>query len=706
MNNLAQDILATLNTEQQSAVSAPLCHQLIIAGAGSGKTRVIVHRMAWLMCVEQIPARQILAVTFTNKAAKEIAHRTQTLSAQGQPLVGTFHGICHRWLRSYSHHLNINERFQIIDSDDQLRLIKRIMQDRQLDDQRANGKKVQYWINQQKEAGKRADDCNCEEDPLWHSIYQEYEQRTQQAQLYDFTELLLKTVEALRHIPSFRQALHQQYQHLLIDEFQDTNPLQYELIRLLSHEQSWVCAVGDDDQSIYSWRGARVDNIRYFERDYRCETYRLTQNYRSSAYILQAANQVIAHNNNRLGKDLWTEAGSGEKIQIFTAFNEHDEARFVAENIQQHRLQSQALLSDYAILYRSNAQSRVFEEKLNQLGLPYRIYGGLRFFDRAEIKDIIAYLRLALHSDDDSAFERIVNTPARGIGHATLDKVRQHAKSASCSLWASIIEMEPAIQNKFHTFQQLIGDIQDKITQQPLPQTITDIVNLIGYQQYLQRQHSEQAKNKMENIDELINATEEYTRQHMSSDHSHQDIASYFLSHIALDSGDSNESGDQAVQLMTLHAAKGMEFPNVFLVGLEEGLFPHKMCLHDDSAIEEERRLCYVGITRARQRLVMSWAECRRLYQQESYQRQSRFISELPTECYDYIRASKATHQIVRPSASQYPFKLGDTVIHAKFGDGVILALEGDGEQARVHVHFHQVGSKWLMLSYAKLQKA
>ncbi|MEC8460606.1 MAG: UvrD-helicase domain-containing protein [Pseudomonadota bacterium] len=720
-----------LNPQQYQAVTASACHQLIIAGAGSGKTRVLVHRIAWLIEQHQVPAHQIMAVTFTNKAANTLKSRIENL--RGHPLpggwIGTFHSLCHRLLRQYAFDFKIDSNFQIIDQDDQLRLIKQIQQDLGMDDKIYPAKKTQYAINQYKEAGIRAhnyqpnDSYPSEEAIL--DVYKRYEAITQKDHLVDFNELILKVVETLSEQDGLRQMLQSRFMHILVDEFQDSNPLQYQLIKSLAGHTSHISIVGDDDQSIYSWRGAQVENMLSFPKDFPdVMTIRLEQNYRSSANILEAANHLIAHNKQRLGKELCTEADPGEKIKIFTAHSEYEEARYVIQCIQQYH-QNGLALAEQAILYRSNAQSRVLEEQLARHHIPYRVYGGLRFFDRAEIKDVLAYMRLVVNPGDSTAFTRIINTPTRGIGQATLEQIHQLSDGGFISLWQAAHTaisgqtLSARAKHSLKRFVDLIETLQARCQHDSFSQVLEQIIQQSGYIDHLQKQYPDQAKSKLENLEELINACQQFEVEHI--DTSTAMIAAQFLANITLDNQQGKEDKHQdCVQLMTLHSAKGLEFDCVYLSGMEEGLCPHKMALQDGRELEEERRLCYVGITRARTHLHISYAESRRLYNQDNYQQRSRFLAEIPYHLTESYSPRAQTHGYRHQSIQHHTqpeyrttsqdqghgWRLGQVVHHDTFGPGVVLNSEGEGEDARIQIRFQHAGVKWLLASYAKLKKA
>ena len=713
--------IGQLNPQQQAAVTASTRHTLVIAGAGSGKTRVLVQRCIWLMQNQHLAPHQILAVTFTNKAAKEMRQRIENEVDLPLPGLwcGTFHSLCHRLLRQHHDLAGLPETFQILDQDDQQRCIKKIQKEMGLDEAQWPAKKTQAMINKFKEQGIRAAHAfqdNTHYAKTMGAVYQHYESHCQTSAWVDFAELLLKTVECFEHNQTLRTQYHERFQHLLIDEFQDTNILQYRWIQNLCGPQTRITAVGDDDQSIYSWRGAKMDHLLKFKDDFKdVEVIRLEQNYRSTATILKAANHLIACNVQRMGKTLWTEGSSGDNIARYNAYNEFDEAQYLCHQIQAAQ-QDGSDLSDIAILYRSNAQSRIIEEHLTRAGLPYRVYGGLRFFERAEIKDALGYLRLIARRSDDGAFERIVNTPTRGIGHATLTQLRNTARAQNSSLWdaaAHCVNTQQLSTRSLHAltrFMQLIEALDHDTQHQTLSDICTHVTEHSGLIAAMQQDRSHRGESKVENLYELAHATRGYTAQT-------PELTPLidFLSHISLDQGDLHATQPAAsVQLMTLHAAKGLEFSTVFLVGLEEGLFPHQMCLQDPKQLEEERRLCYVGMTRAMKTLHLTHAECRRIHGQESFQRPSRFITEIPEEFIDSVRIKHTSPLPQQPAphtrnsqthtASTEPScTLGQHVHHEYFGEGTVLNCEGQDPHTRIQVVFEKHGVKWLMLSQAPL---
>jgi DNA helicase-2/ATP-dependent DNA helicase PcrA len=712
-------ILDGLNDAQRDAVTAPLGSALVLAGAGSGKTRVLVHRIAWLLQVEQLSPWSILAVTFTNKAAREMRHRIETLL--GMPMggmwVGTFHGLAHRLLRAHWQEANLPQGFQILDSDDQFRMIKRIVRELNLDDSKWPPRQVQWFINNNKDEGRRADHLDAAGDPYQRqmiALYREYEQACQRAGVVDFAELLLRAHELWRDRPDVLQHYRERFSAVLVDEFQDTNSIQYAWLRMLSGEQHKLFVVGDDDQSIYGWRGARVENIQEFQSHYpETKVVRLEQNYRSTGNILKAANAVISNNPTRLGKELWTEDADGEQIRVYGAFNEVDEARFVINNLRESIEQGSAR-QDIAILYRTSAQSRLFEEALIQQGIPYRVYGGLKFFERAEIKDALAYLRLVANRHDDPSFERAVNQPPRGIGSKTIEAIRAHARDFSCSLWSASQDllkggrMTPRASGALQGFVNLIEEAAFETKESELPEKFEEVLNRAKLREHFEKSRDGKGQDRIENLEELVNATRQFE---VSPDEEQLTGLDAFLAHAALEAGDNQaEAYEDSVQLMTMHSAKGLEFPIVFIGGVEEGLFPHSMSADDPERLEEERRLCYVGMTRAMQQLTLSHAESRRLHGTDTYPLPSRFLREIPSEVIQEVRARA---QVSRPYSSAAGslnmaeeitgFTLGQHVTHPKFGEGVVLNAEGQGNGARIQVNFETVGSKWLVVAYANL---
>lgn len=715
-------LLDGLNDKQRDAVAAPPQHMLVLAGAGSGKTRVLVHRLAWLMQVERVAPYSLLAVTFTNKASQEMRSRIeQTIGVSLNNLwMGTFHGLSHRMLRAHYLEAGLPQGFQIIDSDDQYRLVRRVLKALNLDEKHWPPKQIQWFINARKDEGQRPGTMDAHGDfslQTMIKIYAAYQEMCDRSGLVDFAEILLRSFELIKQQPQIRAHYQQRFRHILVDEFQDTNSIQYEWLRLLAGTESKVMIVGDDDQSIYGWRGAKVENIQQFLKDYpEPVTIRLEQNYRSTGTILKAANCVISHNSDRLGKDLWTDGEQGEAISLYTAFNELDEARFIVGRIREWKREGGKLI-EAAVLYRNNAQSRVLEEALIQDGINYRIYGGLRFYERQEIKDALAYLRLINNRQDDAALERIINTPVRGIGDTTMDKVRENARSLQITLWQSLQQMLANKQltgraaNAISTFMQLIDQLEADSKDLSLDEQADHVIQLSGLMAMYLAEKGEKAQTRVENLNELVNACANATYVNTEE----MTPLSAFLSQAALEAGEYQaEEHSDAVQLMTLHSAKGLEFPLVFICGLEEGMFPSQQSGDDSERLEEERRLCYVGMTRAMQKLYLTHAESRRLYGQEQYNRPSRFIREIPADCLEEIRlttnVSKPTQMNRFGSAASHSafentgFKLGQRVLHDKFGEGTVLNYEGTGPQSRIQVNFDELGSKWLVTAYARLE--
>src|SRR3990167_8372229 len=702
----------SLNPAQQQAVQAPLKHQLVLAGAGSGKTRVLTHRIAWLIEKENISPFNILAVTFTNKAANEMRTRVESLlhTPQKSMWIGTFHGLSHRLLRTHWQEVHLPQLFQILDADDQFRMVRRAIQALNLDEKRFVPKEVQWFINKQKEEAREPHQVNPQDikNKAFITIYQTYQEACQRAGMIDFADLLLKTYKLLQTNMALRLHYQEKFRCLLVDEFQDTNMIQYAWLKLFSGEKSIVMMVGDDDQSIYGWRGARIENIQRFSKDFPQATIiRLEQNYRSTGIILKAANALIAQNAGRLGKNLWTEEKDGDPITVYAGFNETDEAFFIVNRIRNLR-QDIFQLKDMAILYRSNAQSRVIEEALMQFGIPYRVHGGLRYFDRAEIKDALAYLRLLANRSDDSSFERIINTPTRGIGDRTITAIRDYAKANSLTLWHALSAL---LHNKHFstrteyaltTFIQMINTMEEKICEAILPQQVEHVLHASGLIEHYRNEKGEKCAIRLENLEELVNAAHQFTQEGAPDD---LPPLAAFLAYAALESGEEQaDSYDDCVQLMTLHAAKGLEFPVVFLAGCEEELFPHYLSMNDPNALEEERRLCYVGITRAMRKLFMTYAELRRIHGKESYHRPSRFLHEIPVPFINEIRF-RAKVSRIQPATLYQPqaqgkFRLGQEVYHRVFGEGTILDCEGDGDDMKVKVRFPKIGTKILMASY------
>lgn len=714
-------VLDSLNASQRDAVGASSGNLLILAGAGSGKTRVLVHRIAWYIATGESSPQSILAVTFTNKAAAEMRSRIENLLGQSTRgmWVGTFHGLCHRLLRAHWQDANLPENFQILDSEDQYRTIRRTIRAMMLDESQYPPKEAQWYINAQKDKGLRPENINDEGDVTTAQmiqIYKIYQQTCERSGAVDFAELLLRTYELFNEKESIREYYQQRFNHILVDEFQDTNELQYKWLRLLIGNDNTLFAVGDDDQSIYSWRGARVENMQAFERDFKnTKLLKLEQNYRSTTTILNAANKLIGNNSARLGKNLWTDGEEGEPIGIYMAYNETDEARYVVDQIKKAPEQG-IVFSDHAILYRVSAQSRVLEEALLRSKIPYRVYGGVRFYERMEIKNALAYVRIATFQDDDVSFERIINTPTRGIGNKTVEELRAIAKNDNCSLWKAafhIIEhklLSARAINSLEEFIRLIKKMSLTASELTLDEQVDGIIKLSGLINHFKKEKGEKGLARIENLEELVKAASEFE---VGDDEELKEMNTMqaFLAHAALESGET-QAGDKSncVHLMTLHSAKGLEFPSIYLVGMEEGLFPHQRSSNDLKQLEEERRLCYVGITRAKKTLTLTYTQYRRLHGSDYYPQPSRFINEIPAELLCEIRlGGSVTESLFRNEETKSSGKdgqltLGQRVSHAKFGEGVILNLEGNGSHMRIQVNFEKAGSKWLVASYANLQ--
>ncbi|HCG6160134.1 TPA: DNA helicase II [Vibrio parahaemolyticus] len=717
-------LLDGLNDKQREAVAAPLENLLVLAGAGSGKTRVLVHRIAWLMSVEQASPFSIMSVTFTNKAAAEMRGRIEELmmgSASGM-WNGTFHGICHRILRAHYLDAKLPEDFQIIDSDDQQRLLKRLIKAQNLDEKQWPARQVAWWINGKKDEGLRPVHIDAYHDPVtktYLQLYTAYQEACDRAGLVDFAEILLRAHELLRDNKFVREHYQARFKHILVDEFQDTNNIQYAWLRMMAGPECHVMIVGDDDQSIYGWRGAKVENIEKFTREFpSVTTIRLEQNYRSTKTILEASNTLIANNTERMGKELWTDGVVGEPISVYSAYNELDEARFAVNKIKEWQDKGGAL-NDAAMLYRNNAQSRVLEEALIQAGLPYRIYGGMRFFERQEIKDALAYMRLMANRNDDAAFERVVNTPTRGLGDKTLETIRRAARDRGCTMWEASVAMldEQVLAGRaagaLGRFIELITALEDDTLEMPLHEQTDHVIKYSGLFAMYEQEKGEKSKARIENLEELVTATRQFEKPEEAEEMS---LLTAFLTHAGLEAGEGQaDEFEDAVQLMTLHSAKGLEFPLVFMVGVEEGMFPSQMSSEEAGRLEEERRLCYVGMTRAMQKLYITYAEMRRLYGQDKYHKPSRFIRELPETCLDEVRMKA---QVSRPASSgrfsqtavkenfnETGFSLGSRVMHPKFGEGTIINFEGSGPQSRVQIAFNGEGIKWLVTAYARLEK-
>jgi len=732
MSSSCDHFLEKLNSCQKQAVLVKQKHLRIIAGAGSGKTQVLTCRIAYLKGTSHLLPDQFLIATFTNKAANEMKERLSKLlnESHHSMWIGTFHSVANRMLHQHAQLAGLSSSFQILDSSDQQQIIKRLIRAKGLDEGRFVPKNVQAFINQQKDKGLRAHQVSTAEDNpyerVMQQLYQAYELHCQQAQVVDFSELLLRTYDLLNEQPHILQHYHKQFRHILVDEFQDTSAMQYNWIRLIAGPDTWLTIVGDDDQSIYSWRGARIENMHRFEHDFpNSETLYLEQNYRSPGIVLAAANALIANNQERLGKTLWTAGDIGEPIAVYAAFNDLDEARFIVKRIQEAKKKGIAY-KDMALLYRSNAQSRILEETLLQFRIPYQVYGGLRFFERAEVKDGLAYLRLVNYTNDDTAFERIINTPTRGLGEKTIEILRQIARDEGSSLYqASQYALEANLLsaravNALNAFMKLIHQMQLGISQMSVGEQTEYILQTSGLLSHYQKNSFERTQAKFENLNELIYAARQFVPE------SNEDNAlANFLNRMTLEAGDYNADNEveKGVQLMTLHAAKGLEFPLVFLTGLEEGLFPSHMSLSEPGRLEEERRLCYVGMTRAMQQLYITYAEIRRHYGNETHRTASRFLKEIPEKHLSYIRptarVSFSSQFSGRSALADFPdstktekalsatgFQIHQRVRHPSFGLGTILNYEGEGTYTRIQVKFDGHGAKWLVLNFAKLEVA
>ncbi|MDA8561732.1 DNA helicase II [Gammaproteobacteria bacterium] len=716
-NNLHID----LNNAQKEAVMAPLCNQLVLAGAGSGKTRVLVHRIARLIDYEGLQPCNILAVTFTNKASNEMRSRIeQVLDVSAKDMwVGTFHGIAHRLLRMHWRDAGLSEGFQILDSDDQVKLLRRVIKSLSLDEDKWPAKKAQWFVCAKKDDGlepHNIPDYNNANAKTMIQIYTAYQEACVRSGSVDFSDLLLKVHKLWINHPDILANYQKRFRYILVDEFQDTNAIQYALIRLIASKDNNVMIVGDDDQSIYGWRGAKIENIHKFCEDFPDTlTIRLEQNYRSTGVILKAANALISNNSDRLGKNLWTSESDGEKITVYAGFNDLDEARYIVNRIQDMRMNGHSL-NEMAILYRSNAQSRILEEALMQSGIVYKVYGGLRFFDRAEIKDALAYLRLISNRNDDAAFERVVNTPTRGIGERTRAQFRDRALKNNTSLWSACLslletnELSSRAATSLDNFLQLIDSLSKDTDQLSLYEQIEHVIHNSGLIDHFKKDKSEKSLARLENLEELVNAAKQFETERLEND---MPLLVEFLTYSTLEAGDIKTDGSEVgVQLMTLHSAKGLEFPVVFMSGFEEGLFPHYMTKDDPRGLEEERRLCYVGMTRAMKRLFITYAEIRRLHGKETYHRASRFLKEIPK---DYLLDNRTKTKVSTYKESNYyakstkisdndgALRIGQKVNHHKFGEGTVLQYEGRGEHARIQVRFQNESTKWLIASFVEV---
>jgi len=730
-------LLDHLNAPQLAAVTLPPVHALILAGAGSGKTRVLTTRIAWLISTGQVSPPGVLAVTFTNKAAREMQTRLAAMlpiNVKGM-WIGTFHGLCNRLLRAHYRDAGLPQLFQILDSADQQSAVKRMLKSLDIDDEKFPPRELCHFINAQKEQGLRPAAVEAWDD--WAkkrvALYEAYETQCQREGVVDFAELLLRTYELLERNEPLRRHYQERFKHVLVDEFQDTNKLQYRWLKLLAGGGANLFCVGDDDQSIYDFRGADVGDMAGVEREFTAtHLIRLEQNYRSHGNILDAANAIIRNNPSRLGKNLWTEAGSGEPIRIYESYSDGDEARWIVEEIKALQRDGHTR-AEIALLYRSNAQSRALEHALFNAGLPYRVYGGLRFFERAEIKHALAYLRLIANADDDTAFARVVNFPARGIGARSIEALQDAAKAANSSLHAAIPRVAGAGGAKLAAFAQLVATLRDA-AHLPLPELVDHVLELSGLRAHYRSE--KEGQERLDNLDELINAAASFIAEEGTPNQDGEITGEFgtdlsaFLAHASLEAGEHQAGeGDDALQLMTVHSAKGLEFNVVFISGLEDGLFPHENSMLEDKGLEEERRLMYVAVTRARQRLYLSFAQTRMLHGQTRYNLPSRFLDEVPDELVKWLTpragaggftasdsASRSYGSSAAPSFAVVPrrsdsaggsgFRVGQSVMHAKFGLGVIINAEGSGSDARVQVNFGNAGMKWLALAVAKLEAA
>jgi DNA helicase-2/ATP-dependent DNA helicase PcrA len=757
-----RDLLHNLNPEQLAAVTLPPQPALILAGAGSGKTRVLTTRIAWLIQTGQVSPAGILAVTFTNKAAKEMLGRLSAMmpiNTRGM-WVGTFHGLCNRLLRAHHRDAALPQTFQILDSQDQLSAVKRLLKRLNVDDEKFPPKQLVYFINSAKDQGLRAQDveANDEYNRKFVELYEAYDDQCQREGVVDFAELLLRSYELLSRNQPLREHYQARFRHVLVDEFQDTNDLQYKWLKQLAGQHNAVFAVGDDDQSIYAFRGANVGNMAAFEREFNVQNLiKLEQNYRSHGHILDAANQLISNNTRRLGKNLRTDAGHGEQVRVYEASSDLQEAQWLIEEAK-GLINEGWLRSEIAILYRSNAQSRVIEHALFTTGLPYRVYGGLRFFERAEVKHAIAYLQLIDNPHNDSAFLRVVNFPTRGIGARSIEQLQDAARQFGLSLYAAVPHVAGKAGSSLGSFVKLVEAMRFETQQLPLPEMVQVMLDKSGL--ILHYQNEKEGADRIENLEQLVSAATLFVSEEgygmdapallgpqaqpagtipalttgdgvdiIDADAPLVTVMSplsAFLSHASLEAGDNQaQAGQDAIQLMTVHSAKGLEFDAVFITGLEEGLFPHENSEEAEDGVEEERRLMYVAITRARKRLYMSFAQTRMLHGQTRYNMKSRFFDELPDECLKWLSPRVqpqwfgATHkaawvdapesgnnQIAQKMERNAGWRIGENVVHAKFGEGVIVNIEGSGMQARAHINFGRNGMKLLDLGIAKLERA
>ncbi|MEC9206206.1 MAG: 3'-5' exonuclease [Pseudomonadota bacterium] len=696
-----------LNKQQKDAVNCSLGNKLILAGAGSGKTKVLTCRVAKLIHSFDVKPSNILALTFTNKAANEMKQRIENLleiSSQGL-WFGTFHGICRRFLKIHWKEAKISEFFTILDSQDQHRIIKRVIKTKNLDEGLYDPKKLQSFINRQKDMGKRSDHPSLKDD-TYHDIFVEYEAVCRQTNSLDFADLILTTYETLKSQSKVLNYYVKRFQHIMVDEFQDTNTLQFNLLKILNGDDGSLYVVGDDDQSIYAWRGARSKNIKLFQDEFRnVELFKLERNYRSTEKILNVANSLIGNNKDRLGKELWTTSTRGDPVYLYEAYNNDDESRFIVEKIKRF-VEEGFKRSDIAILYRSNFLSRRLEEELNSRKIPYRIFGGFRFFERAEIKDVIAYIRLAINFSDGVAFERIINTPPRGIGEKTMDEIRKYAKSNSISLWESIQNLDnlgvTRSLNSMKSFVEIINKISNLAKTTDLKSLVEETIKLSTLKSYYSNQKGEEALSKQENLEELISTAESFQQNNFDSD----DLMGEFLDNAALEAGEyQSKTHEDPVQLMTIHSAKGLEFPIVFLTGLEEGIFPNENRNTAEDFLEEERRLCYVAITRAMKILFITYADIRYFHGREQPLIPSRFINEIPNEMLEYIKPTSGGSTFSRSKEKKnHFFKIGQRVRHATFGEGIIQRYEGTRDDLKLHINFDNYGQKILVLNYSNLE--
>ena len=714
--------LEHLNPEQLAAVTLPDEHALVLAGAGSGKTRVLTTRIAWLIKSERVSPGGVLAVTFTNKAAREMLTRMSAmLPVNPRGLwIGTFHGLSNRLLRTHHQEAGLPREFQTLDTQDQLSAVKRLERAMNVDEDRYPPRALQTFIMGQKEEGLRARDVPAADEHTRRQVelYAAYDEQCQREGVVDCAELLLRSFELLSRNQMLREHYQQRFRHILVDEFQDTNRLQYRWLKLFAGAATRLFAVGDDDQSIYGFRGANVGNLAEFEKEYaKGKVIRLEQNYRSQGNILDAANALIANNAKRLGKNLWTSAGHGDPLRVHEGESDGDEARFIAGEVGalvSDKGGEDMRLSDIAVLYRSNAQSRVIEHALFGAAIPYRVYGGLRFFERAEVKHALAYLRLIATAADDNSFLRVANFPPRGIGARTVEQLQDIAKQKGISLFAAL----EFLSGKGMPFRKLIEELKGETAGLPLPETVEHVLHRSGLLEHYKNER--EGADRVENLNELVNAAAAFTHedQEIEGDEA-MDPLTAFLTHAALEAGEHQAAeGQDALQLMTVHSAKGLEFDAVFLSGLEEGLFPHEQSLVEKDGLEEERRLAYVAITRARKRLYLSFAQTRMLHGQTRYSLASRFLEEIPEGLKKWLTprfarkkdspwgSAPKKERLFQREDDAAGFRIGQNVSHPKFGSGVILDAEGYGEEARVQVNFGKQGVKWLAVAVAKLQAA